>query len=211
MTKSRIVTIQGYAPTDIFATKLADEYDNFLCGHGNVPTLIPINSLYFESSAFPEQYTFDTLESDLQQAITVLKNADVITIITTFRKDYTNPKYNHFISRLFHLLNGGLNRSIWGDVDFHKKKLRNLTVFTHLDSDALVGREEMKKSLLLQSSAIAVQNFRLLGFEEVYSSMFRNFRESIHEKYALKYFRQVRELAEKDLYLNYKPEKNQLK
>jgi hypothetical protein len=125
--QNKVVVINAFEPDDFFISQLSRKYDNAVAEAKSFSELLIVSSMNFSFAAFPEQYTYDTLEPDLQKSVDAINSADVLAIFTSYRPEMS-PVFSQFIARLFHLHKGGINTGIWGNISVHNKLVRIVTV-----------------------------------------------------------------------------------
>jgi hypothetical protein len=191
-----IVVINAFEPEDFFIRRLSQEYDNAIAENGMVSELLFLGSMYFSYTPFPQQYTFDTLENDLQKSVTAIKAASTLTFFTSYDpKKNTNPAFGQFISRLFHLDGGTINKEIWGEVNAYNKKVRIITV---IDDEETWRKFKHNRSGSMLPLPINKINFKMFGFGAVYSSTFGYLQDNVLNDYGLKCLSKMHELGGKD-------------
>lgn len=193
MYNAKVVIINAYEPGDFFATTLAREYDNQLAQQGTSSALLFISNMYFSQTAFPERYTFETLESDLQKSVELIKSASTLTFFVSFGSKGLNPAFQAFVNRLFHFAQGRINEAIWGYITAYTKKIRIITIL----NDEIIWQQfkRDRKSIYHPINKI---DFRLFGFGEIYTTTFGFLKENIINSYAEKCIGTIHQLAKKD-------------
>ena len=189
-----IVIVNAFEPEDFFIRRLSQEYDNAIAGNGMISELLFVSTMYFSFAAFPQQYNFESLENDLQKCVTAIKKASTLVFFTSYKPNMkTNPAFAQFVQRLFHLNNGEINKSIWGDINAYNQKVRIITVVD--DEEAWKRYNRQRLPLALPINKI---NFKLFGFGSVYSSTFGYLKDNQLNEYGIKCISTMHELGKKD-------------
>ena len=190
----KLVIINAFEPEDFFIAQLSKAYDNAIVERGITAELLFVNNMNFSFTPFPEQHTYETLESDLQKSVDAIKSAATVAFFTSANKDRVVPIFTQFVSRLFHLKEGMINRDIWGNSNAYSKTLRIITVLD--DPETWKQFRNNRKPTLVPMPKI---NFGLFGFGQIYSKTFGFLKEDyVLNDYALKSMRTMRVIAEKD-------------
>jgi hypothetical protein len=191
---SKVVIINAFEPEDFFIAQLSKAYDNAIVEKGISAELLFVNNMNFSFTPFPEQYTYDDLESDLQKSVDAIKNASTVAFFTSANKEKVVPIFTQFVSRLFHLKEGRVNDGIWGNINAYSKTLRIITVLD--DPDTWKQFRNNRKPSLVPMPKI---NFGLFGFGQVFSRTFGYLKEDfVLNEYALKSLNAMRVMADKD-------------
>jgi len=191
---SKITIVNAFDPEDYFIEFLSREYDNAVSESGVMSELLFINPMHFSYTPFPEHYTFDTLEPDLQRSIQSIKDASVVSIFTSWNPHKEpNPAITHFVNRLFHLQHGAINTGIWGDTNTHHKRVRIITV---IDDPAEWRR--YKRTRDPGALPVTKIDFRLFGFGEVFTKTFGYLKPGELNDYGRKCVETIHFLAAKD-------------
>ncbi len=195
MYNAKVAIINAYEPGDFFATTLAREYDNQLTQQGTSSTLLFISNMYFSQAAFPERYTFKTLETDLQKSVELIKNASTLTFFVSFGSKGLNAAFQSFVNRLFHLTQGKINENIWGHITAYNQKVRIITILN--DQTIWQQFKQNRKSIYHPINTI---DFRFFGFGKIYTTTFGFLKEGVLNMYAEKCIKTIHELAKKDMF-----------
>lgn len=192
---SKVAIINAFEPENFFIAQLSKAYDDAIHERGISAELLFVNNMDFSFTPFPDQYTFDTLESDLQKSVEVIKSASTVAFFTSANRDKVVPIFTQFVSRLFHLKDGGINKDIWGDnVNVYSKVLRIITVLD--DPETWKRFRNSRRASLVPVPKI---NFDLFGFGQIYSRTFGYLKDdTILNDYALKSMKAMVSMAEKD-------------
>ncbi len=191
MYNTKVVIINAYEPRDFFADALK-AYDNTIAQAGTSSSLLFISNMYFSQTAFPERYTLDTLESDLQKSVALIQTAQVLSFFVSIGQR-VNPAFESFIKRLFHLTHGRINENIWGRTAAYNKKVRIITII----NDEAIWKQfkQNKKNIYHPINTI---DFRFFGFGQIYTTTFGPLKESVINAYAEKCIKTMHVLAKKD-------------
>jgi hypothetical protein len=191
---NKVVIVNAFEPVDFFIAQLSKEYENALKERNIIPEILFVNTMNFSFTPFPEQYSFDTLEYDLQKTVKAIKNASTVAFFTSTRKDKPMPIFGQLVSRLFHLKSGMINSDIWGNVSAYSKVLRIITVLD--DPEIWAAFHNGKNISVVPMPKIS---FGLFGFGQVFSRTFGYLKESdVLNNYAKKSLKAMRDMAEKD-------------
>ncbi|PSK93343.1 hypothetical protein [Taibaiella chishuiensis] len=191
---SKVVIINAFEPENFFIAQLSKAYDDALHERGITAELLFVNNMNFSFSPFPDTFTFDELEPDLQKSVELIQAADTVAFFTSASRDHIVPVFTEFVSRLFHLKDGGINTGIWGDVDAYRKVLRIITVLD--DPETWKKFRNNRKASLVPVPRI---NFDLFGFGQIYSRTFGFLKDDmVLNEYALKCIKTMVSMAEKD-------------
>jgi hypothetical protein len=192
--QNKITIINAFDAEDYFIEKLSKEYDNAVTENGMVSELLFISSMNFSFAPFPQQYTFDTLERDLQESVNAIKSASTLAFFTSYHtRKHINPAFAQFVSRLFHLQNGSVNKSIWGEGVTYNKRIRIISV---IDDVATWKKYKFKKDAsILPINKI---DFSLFGFDEVFTSTFGYLQDNEMNEYGLKCLSRMHDFALSD-------------
>lgn len=191
---TRVAIINAYESNDFFASTLAKEYDNQLSQQNTPSVLLFVSNMFFSQAPFPERYTYESLESDLQKSVNYIKAASTVTFFVSVGVKGINPAFQAFVSRLFHLERGRVNDKIWGQITTYIKKVRIITI---LNDEAIWHQfKKNKRSIYHPINKI---DFKLFGFSEIYTATFGFLNEPSINTYAQKRIKIVQELAKKDI------------
>lgn len=192
---NKIAIINAFDPEDFFIELLSRQYDNAIAENGMVSELFFVNSMFFSFTPFPESYTFDTLEPDLQRCVQSVRQASTVAIFTSFHtRGEINPAFAQFVNRIFHLSAGAPNKQIWGETtSIYNKRVRIISV---IDDPKTWGQYKYKRN----ASMLPIHkiNFRLFGFGEVYTSTLGYLNDNIVNEYGEKALRKMTELGMHD-------------
>jgi len=192
---SKVVIINAFEPEDFFIAQLSKAYDNALSEIGIAAELLFVNNMNFSFTPFPAEFTYDSLESDLQKSVDVIKRASTVAFFTSANKEKVVPIFTQFVSRLFHLKEGTINTDIWGNIHAYSKTLRIITVLD--DPDTWKQFRNNRKPSLVPIPKI---NFGLFGFGQIYSRTFGYLKDGyVLNDYALKSMKLMSTIAEKEL------------
>ncbi|MFT3936533.1 MAG: hypothetical protein QM726_23105 [Chitinophagaceae bacterium] len=189
----KIVIVNAFEPEDFFIRSLSQEYDNTIAANGMMSELLFVSTMYFSFSPFPQQFNFETLENDLQKCVTAIKAASTLVFFTSYKPDRLNPAFSQFVSRLFHLDAGNINKGIWGNINVYNQKVRIITVIDDEESWKRYNRQRLPLPLPINKV-----NFKLFGFGAVYSSTFGYLQNNQLNDYGIKCLKTIAELAKKD-------------
>lgn len=190
---TRVVIINAYEPNDFFAATLAKEYDNQLSQQDTPSVLLFISNMFFSKTAFPERYSYENLESDLQKSVDYIKAASTLTFFVSVGAEGLNPAFQAFVNRLFHLEKGRINEKIWGNITAYTKKVRIITILN--DETIWQQFKQDKKGVYHPINKI---DFKLFGVSEIYTTTFGFLKENVINDYAKKCIQTLQELAKKD-------------
>lgn len=191
---SKVVIINAFEPENFFIAQLSKAYDNALHERGITAELLFVNNMNFSFSPFPDAFTFDDLEPDLQKSVELIQSASTVAFFTSANRDHVVPIFTEFVSRLFHLKDGGINTAIWGNVDAYRKVLRIITVLD--DPETWKKFRNSRKASLVPVPKI---NFDLFGFGQIYSRTFGFLKDDmVLNDYALKCIKTMVSMAAKD-------------
>ena len=190
----KIVIINAFDGEDFFISKLYEEYENALMKRNMQPEILFVNQMNFSFTPFPEQYSFQSLEHDLQRSVSLIKEASTLAIFTSAKKDKASPVLKQFVSRLFHLKSGKVNSEIWGHISAYSKVLRIITVLD--DPETWKAFHNNRKRSIVPLPKVS---FGLFGFGQVFSRTFGYLKEDgLLNDYARKCLKAMRDMAEKD-------------
>lgn len=190
----KVVIVNAYHAGDFFIEQLSKAYETALKKRNIHPEVLYIPTMNFSFSPFPEQYSFDTLENDLQRSVKAIKQAATVAFFTSSKKDQQMPFLRQFVSRLFHLKFGTVNQGIWGHLSVHNKVLRIITVLE--DPEVWAAFHNSRNRSLLPMPKIS---FGLFGFGQIYSRTFGYLKNNDMENaYAIKSLKAMQDMAEKD-------------
>ena len=191
---NKVVIINAFEPTDFFIDQLSKEYEDVLIARNIVPEILFVSTMNFSFTPFPEQYSFDTLEYDLQKCVRAIKNASTVAFFTSEKKEKPMPIFRQLVSRLFHLKSGMINSDIWGHVSAYSKVLRIITVLD--DPETWKAFHNSKNRSVVPMPKIS---FGLFGFGQIYSRTFGYLKgNDMLNPYAQKSLKAMRDMAEKD-------------
>ncbi len=191
---SKVVIINAFEPENFFIAQLSKAYDDALHERGIAAELLFVNNMNFSFSPFPDTFTFDDLEPDLQKSVELIQSASTVAFFTSANRDHVVPIFTEFVSRLFHLKDGGINTAIWGDVDAYRKVLRIITVLD--DPETWKKFRNSRKATLVPVPKI---NFDLFGFGQIYSRTFGFLKDDlVLNDYAMKCIKTMVSMAAKD-------------
>lgn len=191
---NKVVIVNAYHAGDFFIENLSKEYENALRKRNIVPELLFVNKMNFSFSPFPEQYTFDTLENDLQKSVKAIKQAGTVAFFTSSTKDKQSPFFKQFVSRLFHLKFGTVNHDIWGQVSVYSKVLRIITVLD--DPEIWAAFHQSRDRSLLPMPKVSLG---LFGFGQIFSRTFGYLKNNdLQSAYAQKSLKAMGDMAQKD-------------
>ncbi|WP_118975068.1 hypothetical protein [Taibaiella koreensis] len=191
---SKVVIINAFEPEDFFIAQLSKAYDNAIVEKGISAELLFVNNMNFSFTPFPDQYTYETLEPDLQKSVDAIKGASTVAFFTSANRDKVIPIFTQYVARLFHLKEGTVNKDIWGYIDAYSKILRIITVLD--DPDTWKQFRNNRKPSLVPMPKI---NFGLFGFGQIFSRTFGYLKEGyVLNEYAQKSIKAMRIMAEKD-------------
>ncbi len=191
---SKVVIINAFDPEDFFIAQLSKAYDDAIIERGISAELLFVNNMNFSFTPFPDQYTYESLEPDLQKSVDAIKGASTVAFFTSASRDKVVPIFTQFVSRLFHLKEGMINKEIWGNINAYSKTLRIITVLD--DPDTWKQFRNNRKPSLVPMPKI---NFGLFGFGQIFSRTFGYLKEGyVLNEYALKSLKTMRVMADKD-------------
>lgn len=192
---SKVVIINAFEPENFFIAQLSKAYDDALHERGIAADLLFVNNMNFSFSPFADEFTFDTLESDLQKSVEMIKAAHTVAFFTSANRDRVVPVFTQFVSRLFHLKDGMINKEIWGDdVNVYSKVLRIITVLD--DPETWKKFRNNRKASLVPIPKI---DFDLFGFGQIYSRTFGYLKDDmVLNDYAMKCIKTMISMAAKD-------------
>lgn len=190
----KVVIVNAFEPEDFFIAQLSIAYENALNERGIMPELLFVANMNFSFTPFPEQYTYNTLEYDLQKSVSLMKAATTVAFFTSTKKDKPMPIFRQFVSRLFHLKSGMINTDIWGAVNAYGKTLRIITVLEDPDT-----WKEFHNSRNRSIVPLPKVSFGLFGFGQIFSRTFGYLKDNdMQSKYAQKCIKAMKDMAEKD-------------
>ncbi|HPH98710.1 MAG TPA: hypothetical protein PK772_00125 [Chitinophagaceae bacterium] len=193
MYNAQVVIINAYESNDFFASTLAREYDNQLTQQGISSALLFISNMYFSQTIFPEKYTFETLEPDLRKSVELIKSASTLTFFVSVGSKGTNPAFQSFINRLFHLTQGRINEGIWKRPAAYSKKVGIITILN--DEQLWKQFKENRRSIYHPVNKV---DFKLFGFGKVHTTTFGFLRETKINTYGLKCIEKIKRFAKND-------------
>lgn len=190
----KVVIINAFESSDFFISKLCEAYEAALMERNIHPETLYVNQMTFSFTPFPEQFSYQSLEHDLQRSVSLIKGASTVAIFTSAKKEKTAPIFKQFVSRLFHLKAGKINSDIWGHINAYSKVMRIITVLD--DPDTWRAFHNNKKRSIVPLPKVS---FGLFGFGQVFSRTFGYLKEEgLLNDYAKKSLKAMRDMAEKD-------------
>lgn len=193
MYNAKVVIINAYEPNDFFASTLAREYDNQLTQQNTSSALLFISNMFFSQAIFPEKYTFETLEHDLQKSVELIQSASILTFFVSMGSKGVNPAFQSFTNRLFHLKQGRINETIWKRPTAYAKKVGIITILN--DEQLWKQFKENRKSIYHPVNKV---DFKLFGFGQVHTTTFGFLRENKINDYGLKCIEKIQRFAKND-------------
>ena len=169
------------------------EYDNAVSSEGAVSSLLFPATMDFNVNVAASEYGCSELEPDLQKSVDAIKSADTLAVFTSYKPD-SNPIFPGFINRLFHLRSGEINYSIWGRNFDASKRVRIITVIDDHDT-------WRKYKFRRDASQLPIHkiDFRVFGFEQVYTSTFGYLQDNVMNEYGLKQVAKMHRFAFTDV------------
>lgn len=191
---NQVVIVNAFELDDFFISQLSQEYEKYLVKRDIIPEVFYVNRMNFSFTPFPEQFTLQTLEQDLQRCVNAIKMASTLAIFTSTHKDQQTSAFRQFITRLFHLKSGIINHNIWGNMSAHNKVLRIITVLNDPHTWKEFHRNRNRWIVPMPKAT-----FGLFGFGQIYSRTFGFLKDNdMNNVYAQKSLKAMRNMAEKD-------------